>query len=326
VELDQEIRRTGITSTEVGPCLGVDPQRDLHSVKAVKMGGVIVPPNWSMQIGHFLEPVILEIYSWKTGRELKPERFNRTYRHTKYPHVLATPDALWVDGKGGVDAKRPNFFGGRFAGEDAEDLPDSAHFQMITCMEVLDVDEWHVAVLSSNDQFHIVEVKRDREFGEALMKRIEYIWARYFEGDEWPEIGASRISAQWLSQHYPKNIRSIRLATDDEIELLTRYGEIRLRQKELKKEREALENKLKNAVKDCDGIEWEHGRFTWRLSKDSTRVDWESMAIALRTHFMRDEADRKKVTLEHTRNVAGSRRIYFKTDKYFETAEADDAE
>ena len=335
--LDHEMRRSGITSTNVGAVLGVDPDRDLHAVWAVNVGSLIPPPpTWSMRLGSFLEHAVIDIYAdWAstqeayTGKTVEP-LFDKTFRHPKFPHVLATPDAL-VGSDGGVDAKTSNFFQRHQWGETADDSPDKVQLQMVTCMEVMDREYWDIALLSG-DQFRVITMERDREFGLHVVTEVERIWQEYFATkDNPPPIGGSKASAAWLKQVYPRNKLDLRVATDDEIRQLRLYGRLRADQKMLEKERERMENWLKNTVKDFDGLIWATGKFTWKRANDYNEVNWQALAEGLLTAHVRlpdgsarDEEAIKTLIGIHSNKKPGVRRIYFKSDEAFEE-EASDA-
>jgi predicted phage-related endonuclease len=319
------IRQQGFSSTDMAAVFNVDPDRDLDSLRRIKKGNVTLPPApWRWELGQFLEGGVLDIFEAKNKLKVK-RYFTETFQHPKYPRIMATPDGVLVDENGGVDAKVCSWDQRHKWGEGPDEIPDRVALQLATCMEVMDRDHWYVALLSG-DQFRTIRVDRDREFGEWLMVEATKIWERYFEGDEWPPIGGSKITSMWLQQAYPKHKRpDIRRATPEEIALLAEYGNLRVEQKAMARARATLENQLKDAIKDREGIEWPEGRFTWRKTKDSQVIDWESMAIALRTHYIKDEDARAKVTADHTRPKPGTRRIHFRSDLFTETEEADNA-
>jgi predicted phage-related endonuclease len=323
-ELDP-MRLRGLTSTDMGAIFGVDPDRDLDSVHAVKKRGVVLPPiPWRWELGQYLETAVMDIFEAKTGHKVE-KLFDKTFQHPKYPHIMATPDALLLDENSGADAKVCSWDQRHKYGESADEIPDRVALQVVTCMEVMQRDSWYIALLSG-DQFRAIRINRDPEFGEWLMTEATRIWRKYFEGDERPPVGGSRITSMWLQQAYPKHKRpDIRVATDEEVEMLTQYGNLRMEQKALMKARATMENQLKDAIKDREGLEWPGGKFTWRKAKDSQEIDWQSMAIALRTHYIQDEEARAKLTADYTRLKPGVRRIYFKSDQFVESEETENA-
>ena len=324
-ELDHELRATGWTSTDFAALLGVDEERDLHSAVVEKVYGRIpLPVTDALLRGKYLERGILDWWSHKSGKAVEP-LFSKTFRHPKYEHVLASPDALVVGGNEGLEIKTLSQFQGHKYGASADDMPPKTQLQAVVCMEVMNKDSWRI-ILYWADRLRDIEMERDREFGEWVCAMGEEMWDRYAVRKEMPPIGGSKISAAYLQQRWPNHKRpDLRVATDEEIEQLRRYGRLRAEQKDLAKQRATLENQIKDAIKDREGLVWEGGRFTWRRAKDSKIIDWESMAIALRTHYLKDEAARVKLTEDYTHTKPGSRRIYFSSDEFIESEETADA-
>lgn len=333
--LDHELRRTGFTSTDFGAIFGLDERRDLHSIWAVKVGGLIPdPPTWRMRLGKYLEKAIIDIYAdMHTSTPVTP-LFDKTFRHPNYPHVLATPDALGEEF--GVDAKVCSWDQRHKWGDTEDELLDSQAMQLHVCMEVLNKPRWDIALLIGDD-FRVIPVMRDKEFGAYLMNEAERLWNLYFTvKDNPPPIGASKISYDWLKQTYPKHRGSdIRQATNDEIEILRQFGTVRAMQKAVIKEKAKLSNQIRNAIGNQEGLKWDAGRCTWKLTKDSQIVNWEGVAQTLMTRHVRlpddsarDEEAIRRLIADHTFPRPGYRRINFSSDESFAVSddqEVDDA-
>jgi hypothetical protein len=312
--------------SELGSFHGVGYD-DLSALYAEKIDHVLRPVTKAMMHGKFLEDGIRLIACMETGINFNPS-FNKTLTHPEYPKysLRGTPDALADDpNDGGLEIKKLNWFQRNQFDELTGEMPPQWELQARGCMSLTRRPRWHVAVWSG-DRLYTIMIERDLEFEEFILDGAERLWRRYFVERVPPPVGGSKITAEWLQKKWPSHKRpDIRPATDEEIELLTAYGKVRAQQDVLKKERALMENQLKEAIKDREGLSWPGGRFTWRRAKDSTWVDWESMAVGLRTHFIKDEDARKKITDDHTHTKPGSRRINFKSDQFAESEEAADA-
>lgn len=326
-ELDLTGREGVYGASELGALHGVDPSRDLHAMYLQKIEGVLWPPTKRMNYGKFFEEAIFHAFVAESGKQFQPS-FNKTFRHPEFPkyHLVATPDGLPEDDQeGGVDCKLVAFDQRHQYGATNDEIPPRVELQVRGCMAVLNRPRWYVAVWCG-DRLYIYLVERDLEFEHFILERAEREWKRYFEAKVAPPIGGSQLTADWLQRQWPSHRRpDIRPATGEEIDLLTQYGRLRIEQKALAADRARFENQLKDAIRDREGLLWEHGRFTWRRTKDSTWVDWKSMAIALRTFYIKDEDARERLTQDYTHIEAGRRRIYFKSDQFIETEEAADA-
>jgi predicted phage-related endonuclease len=283
---------------------------------------VVHPPTKGMMYGKFLEDAIRLIACEETGINFLAG-FNQTMRHPdpKY-HLCGTPDALAEDEKdGGLECKFSSWYQRHQWGPTADDIPPQYELQVRGYMAITGRPRWHVAVWCG-DRLLTYVLERDQDFEGFILDHAEQIWRRYFMVKEPPPIDGSKMASAWLQQAYPKHKRpDIRPATDAEIALLTEYGQLRADQKVLAKARAKLENQLKDAIQDREGLQWEHGRFTWRRTKDSTWVDWQSMAVGLRTFYIKDEESRAALTETYTHAKPGTRRIWFSSDQFTETEE-----
>jgi len=92
------IRKQGITGTDVGTLLGVNPYESAYALYHKKLGLIDdhVPDNNRMKLGRYLETPLLEIY-----QDNHPEQTLvqvGTYRNKKRKWQIANPDALAYEG------------------------------------------------------------------------------------------------------------------------------------------------------------------------------------------------------------------------------------
>jgi len=93
-----ELRKQGITGTDVGAILGVSPFSSAYKIWAVKTGLVTdeVKQNQSMRLGQLLEPALLQMFK-ETHPEMQVHEVG-TYAHEDYPFMIANPDGLAIEG------------------------------------------------------------------------------------------------------------------------------------------------------------------------------------------------------------------------------------
>jgi predicted phage-related endonuclease len=328
-ELDLSVRAEGFGCSELGAALGFDPFRDQHALYVQKMEGLLVPPTKRMRAGKFFEEATLRAFVELTGIKMEPS-FNKTFKHPEFSkyHVFGTPDGLGDDC--GYEGKTAGWDrrGDYGPPDDAVPwLPPHHELQVRGNMEVTGKSRWYLGVWFGFDQFLIYTFERDRPFGTFIMEQAEQVWQRYFETRERPPIGGNRISTEWLKQRWSTHKRpDIRPATNAEIALLDRYAQVRVEEKKWKKEKDVLENKLKDAVQDREGLSWPHGVFTWRKTKDGTEIRWMDMAIGLRQQHLKTEEDRQNLTEFYTVPKPGHRCVRFTWDgEEVESEEAVDA-
>jgi predicted phage-related endonuclease len=94
-----------------------------------------------------------------------------------------------------------------------------------------------------------------------------------------PPIDASESWAKHLQEAYAHRTDFIRPATQEENLRIASLGQIRTEIDGLELEEQLRINQLKAAIGEDAGIVGPAGRCTWKAPKDSTVVDYESIAI-----------------------------------------------
>ena len=87
------------------------------------------------------------------------------------------------------------------------------------------------------------------------------------------------------------------------------YADVRLLRQDAKEQCDKMENQIKLAIGNREGLEWPGGNFTWRKTKDGEKVNWESLARGL---LNEKDAELQKTLLGiHTEPKPGERRMRF---------------
>ncbi len=323
--IDHSVRRMCVTSTDVGPIFGVDGYRDAFDVWTSKHGHAPpFPATPRMLLGKDLEQGIVQAYSRITGKLV--EWTDRTMQHPERPWMAASPDGLvYSEGRSlerGVDAKLVFWDQRGKWGAGPDDIPEGIQLQMWWMMAVCNVESWDIAAWVGEDAPRIYEIERNAEAERVVIAKCEEWHRRYIVGNEVPPISGSANATAWLQQAFPRHKRpDMRTATDEEIDLLEEYGHVREVQKEATERRYEMENQIRLAVGDREGLEWPGGKFTWRTTKDKTTVDWETLADGiLRTRVTPEE--RKMLIDLYTTVTPGARRIHF-VSKIYKVAESE---
>jgi|AmaraimetP72IA01_FD_contig_31_2851218_length_3383_multi_16_in_0_out_0_4 putative phage-type endonuclease len=309
--IDHELRRRAISSSDLGAIFGVSPYDDQFTLWARKRGQLEareVTPQ--MRMGKHFELGIAQAYSEITGREI--EWRDETVTHPTEPWMVASPDALIVGEKRGLDCKLVHWTEKKHWGDNADRIPEHIQLQMWWLMAVTEYDRWDVAAYMGDGLPTIYEFTRDLELERVIVERARAYYDKYVIGTGMPPMGAAADNAKWLQQIFPTHKRpDMRLATEEEIELLVQYAEVRDAERQINAEKAKLEDKLRFAVADREGIEVPGSyTFTWRRTKDSIEIDYKSMAIGLAQKYLGDE-ERRTLTGIYTHPVAGYRKIRF---------------
>jgi len=313
-----EARRKLITGTRIGPICGHPFYFTAFDVWA-DMKGFTQPaePSPEMLLGVDLEQaIVLNCYPRLTGR--KTTWGNELVRHPTIPFLAATPDG-YTPGRV-VDSKVVNYFQRHHWGATIDEIPGAIQTQIMLQMEVCGCEAGDVIALIGSET-RVYPMQRDREAAAAMIAIAAHWYRTFIEGDAIPPVPGSDRAARALQQMFPRNKRPLRSATSKEQDLLIDLAVQRRKEREAVTRKDQLENLLRLAIGDADGLEWPSGKLTWKKAKDTEKIDWQSMALALLTHYVKDETARKKLLEDYTRVTPGARRLRFDSRLLKEDAE-----
>jgi predicted phage-related endonuclease len=321
--INAALRRQGIGASEVGALFGVDERRDAFSVWLSKKDDAdfVLKPNIRMVVGKALERGILDLYTYVTGRAA--DWLDETQVHPQRPWMVYTPDALVRGERRGVDCKVVFWDQRRKWGATAKDIPERIQLQCAYLMAGLDYDSWDVAALMGEGEPRVYTVERDLELERSMLAYVEEWHRRFIIGNARPPIGGTDEAAGWLKRTFATHRRPDMIAAGEtEIDWLVEYAEVRAAQHGLDARQTELENLIKFAIGEHEGLHWPAGKFTWRKTKDSQIIDWQSLALALVTRDYPDPAERDDLIASFTHVKPGYRRIWFDSDLFKDVAAA----
>ena len=273
-------RKTGIPASDAAAILGLSPWKSPLDVWLEKTGRApiqeLAPDREDLLfLGTALEPAIAAMYSRKTGRELLQVQENRgLLRHQKHPIIIGTPDRLVVGERRGVELKSEIAFMDRFGDPGTDQVPEYYAVQCAQYMAITDFDAWDLALLHGGAKFAIYTLERDRATEEALLDLLVRWWHRHVVADVAPELDGSDSATRYLANEFRKNARPLEQATAEEEKLANELGKIRAQFAELGDYKSLLENRVRQAIGDRDGIFGSFGKVTWKRSKDSKETDF----------------------------------------------------
>jgi putative phage-type endonuclease len=272
-----ELRRTGITATDIAAIAGLSPWKQGFDVWLEKMDKLTQADSEPMWWGRMLEPLILDAYKRRTGLELE---YPGTVRDREHEFILATPDAVVKDDRA-VEAKSSGHYNAwRWGIEGSDDIPLEYVAQCAWQMRVLDLPRVDVPVLFGANDFRIYRVHRDVKFEQALIGMGRHFWQRYVVAGKEPEPGSGEGSARYLASQFPKNIKPLRDASEDETILVEKYAHVKKLIKTHEQRRDEIVAQLKKQIGDADGLQGLFGRLTWKTTK-SAGVDYKGLCEEL---------------------------------------------
>jgi predicted phage-related endonuclease len=174
-------------------------------------------------------------------------------------------------------------------------------------MHVLDLPRWDLAALIGGNDDRIYRLHRDREFEADLVEGVTDFWTRYVVRREPPPVDASREYRDYLTRRYARTTGELRQATGEEELLVAEVLGQRLRARREQGKADYLENQLRAAIGEADGLIGQFGRVTLRPQVRRT-VDWQAVTRVLAAREQLSTEFLEQLAEEHTQ-VSDSFRV-----------------
>lgn len=260
-------------------------------------------------LGRLLEPVVATLYEKRTGnRLLQPPGI---LVHPDHDCILGTPDRLVLGQERGCEIKTVNSWSRTAWGDPGTDqVPDDYLIQSQHYMGLTGFGIWDVPVLFSGARFEIYVVPRDADFIAWMFDRLTAWWRERIVNGIPPEIDGSSGASEYVRLRYPRNTEPLLIAPPEIEELAQRLGYLRQQADMIEADKTLVENKIKDAIGNAEGIEGAFGKITWKRSKDSPGTDWQAVATELST--LVDPETALEIANRHATVRPGYRRFNFK--------------
>jgi putative phage-type endonuclease len=323
-QIGEIIRSSGVGSSEIPIILGLSPFKAPMDLYLEKRGEKERDePDDLMMLGLMLQEPLAKFFTWKTG--IENEWFDQTVYHSDRPWQRCRPDALIpkVETRQSIlEIKTANLSQMRHWGRDdsagEDSIPDYYAAQAFWQMSVTGLKTCYVGAYIAGSRFSVYKLHWQPEFEAPMVEAGERFWRQTLAGQP-PEIDGSKAAREYLQLRFPRETEQIRICNDAELKLLTEYGDLRALLKRGQAKRDLLENQIIQAIGDAAGLEWPHGKFTWKCTKDVSKIKWEALA---KSELALQDANLAAAKIgQYTKKEPGSRRIYWKDNRQ---AEEDD--
>ncbi|MDR1548731.1 MAG: YqaJ viral recombinase family protein [Hungatella sp.] len=246
-----EYRRRGIGGSDVASIYRVSPWRTSNELYHDKIGHQLVieeERNWvSLEIGHRLEELVVQIFMKKTG--LKPYAVRKMFRHPLYPFMIGDIDffvekdgKIWI-----VECKTSFSFNKNEWADDS--IPYHYVLQGMHYMSVTNVAGVIFLCLYGNkeDTLLIRTLTRDLELEEEMIELERDFWVNYVQAGREPEFMESPDLVLEAIRKYRKIEEGKKIVLPMELEEVMKKYEV------LDKNRADLESqtrKVKEQIKE----------------------------------------------------------------------------
>ena len=268
-------RQSGIGSSDIPVIAGESPYKSPYALWAEKTG-LLAPAEPGaeqaelFEIGHLMEPVLLELYERRTGRHAKRAPLMRV--HPDLPWARASLDAT-APVRRIVEAKWSNATRWGSAG-----IPDDVLLQVHWQMFVVGWDVADVVALVGRTP-RVVEVVRDQGLVDEVAALAADFW-RLVESRTPPPVDGSEATRRAIVALHPANVAPALAPTPDLVQLVDLYAEAKAQVRAAEAAADSAGNALRAVIGDADGIA---GLVTYRKNADSRRVNWPAVASAYRS-------------------------------------------
>ena len=250
-----DYRRLGIGGSDVAAIMGQSPfctGRDLYYDKrGIRPVVNEDEDNWvAKSVGHRLEELVAEIFSYKTGLMVYP--IHKMFRHPLYPFMVADVDFFinFPDGsKGILECKTSNYHCQDKWENDC--VPLNYEYQCRHYMAVMNLNVVYIACLFGNNEneYVIRKIERDYDLEEDLINEEAYFWNEYVQkGQEPPYVESGELVLESIRRHFWPGDKD-----EDEIILpgtirdnLDQYLALKERKSAIDKESREIEGKMKS--------------------------------------------------------------------------------
>ena len=262
-------RKCGITGTDAGAILGVNPYRSAFQVYCDKNSETIENiDNEAMRQGRDLEDYVAQRFTEATG--LKVRRANAIYQSEEHPLLLADFDRLIVGQKAGLECKTVS----PFSADKWADGKIPAHYmaQVNHYLAVSGFDCWYIAALIFGKELVIHKITTDKEVLNNLIAKEEHFW-KYNVMPEIPPVPTgSEGDTQQINQLYSADDRNKTADLNPIRDLLDKRQELSDQIEQLEQEKASIEQQVKLEMQDAAYGTAPGYKVSW-VSSESKRVD-----------------------------------------------------
>lgn len=247
-------RKEGIGASEIACVLGISPWGSALSLYAEKIGLAEhenLDGNEAVFWGSQLETAIIDGYAKRTGRQVRV--FQRLIRSTRWPWMLATPDAETSDDGVTWWPLQVKNIGLNSASHWEDGAPDYYRVQVTQEALVYGATKITAAALVAGQKLIWEDIEVDDIMSRQIVNLGERFWVDHVVARNPPSADGSKASRTALAQMFPRHEPGKAVALSAEfIDIDQQIVEAKAARKELEAQIEALEIRVREAIADAE--------------------------------------------------------------------------
>lgn len=261
-------RKKGITGTDAGAIVGMNPYASAFSVYQDKLSIETTDyDNEAMRQGRDLEEYVAQRFMEETGKKVR--KANAIFYNEEHPIMLADFDRLIVGENAGLECKTVS----PYLKDKWNDGNIPLHYQMQVqhYLAVSGYSCWYIAALIFGQEFIIRKIERDEELISNLISIEEKWWDEHIINQIPPEPDGSSNYTNVLNSKYLSNKEKTVILTGirGDLERRKELDELIVK---LNTEKETIDQKIKLQMEDAAYAETEGYRISW-TSSEQRRLD-----------------------------------------------------
>lgn len=243
------LRRKGIGGSDAAAACGLSRYKSMFSLYQEKMGKVVPEPAGEAAYwGTIMEPVLRSEFGRRTGLTVEPMPY--LFYASDHPFMIADIDGIVREKDGSVSLVEIKTANAYAAPDWVGGLPIEYYMQVQHYLYVCDLTHAYVVVLIGGNDFRTIELDRDPDTVQSLIKLESDFWINHVEKGTAPAVDGMESTSKVLEQLYPTAEKISMVLPESADELVSYYLSLQSQEKSLKTEKTAVENQLKELLKD----------------------------------------------------------------------------
>lgn len=278
-------RHTFIGGSDIAAILGLSNWNTPLSVWAKKTGQITDDLSGVevVQMGVKLEPMVCQLFEERSGKKVRVE--TREFTHPEFPYMMAHVDRWLVGGDGAIfEAKTASAY--KLQAWQDDEVPEDYQLQCNWYSGLVGLHrgkapkDSYIGVLIGGQRFIWTKLKFDQELFDLQVERAKEFWEVYVLPKVPPMAvaGDQDTLVELFPESRPETLKTI-VGGDDELafnELAVSQIEGKSQIKEIDKEVDDAENKLRQLIGEDEGLETGLYKASWK-SQQSSSVDTQKM-------------------------------------------------
>ncbi|MFC3883782.1 YqaJ viral recombinase family protein [Bacillus songklensis] len=270
-----EARTKGIGGSDASVILGLNKWKTPFELWLEKTGQFISEDIQSEAAywGNQMEDVVAKEFSLRTNKKVR--RCNRILQHPEYTFMLANIDREVVGEKAVLECKTASEF--KKKEWEGDEVPGPYLVQVQHYLAVTGYQQGYIAVLMGGNKFEWKPVNRDEELIQYIIEQEKHFWEYHVMQNIPPAIDGSSAAEQFLKERYketnPEKTMELNADFKSKIE---EYNSLKTTISQLEQQKKALENEMKNELKDAE-VGFANGYEVLWKPRASSRVDSKAL-------------------------------------------------